>query len=900
MNTNIQKHVRLILVIVLLGVIVAFPLFTFAGAGNDPVPPDVITVPLRKAATSGEFVPGHVLVRFKTGVKAEEAQGLLARRQLTVIGQIEAIGVQLLAVSPGSEMAVSKRLRADPQVAYAEPDYIYRALTVPDDPYYSTYQWNMPQINAESGWDITTGSSGVTIAILDTGVDVSHPDLSSKVVSGYDFVNGDRLPLDDEGHGTHVAGIAAAIGNNSEGVAGISWGANIMPVKVLGSSGSGSLSDVSSGITWAADHGAQIINMSLGSSSASSTLEDAINYAYGKGVLLVAAAGNECDSGNPTMYPAAYDHVLAVGATGDSDEHADYSSTGSYVDVVAPGGNPSDSYDSNPNHWIVSTYWRDSGYSYAQVAGTSQAAPHVAGLAALILSVNSSLSNDEVEQIIETTAVDLGTAGRDNTFGYGRIDVAAALTAAQAATTTPTPTGSTTPTTTTTPTPTGSTTPTTTTTPTPTGSTTPTTTTTPTPTGSVTPTVTATPTPTGSITPTATRTPRRPVGNIPVNDHVSGATQGQPDIATDLLGNAMVVWTDDRRGSDDIFSAVLPFRVHLWSSDVRADDGPAGTIQRGAAIAIDRRGRAIAVWVDDRSGDPDIYWAKRSAGAGSWTPGGRVNDVTTGAQLAPDIVIDRWGNVYAVWEDHRNGANNPDIYFAAMPLTASGWSASQLVNDSPIARQTRPALAVDHEGNLYAVWSDNRGGNPDIYIAKRPKGGSVWTAGVRVNDVTSGQQINPDVAVDGLDSVHVVWEDYRNGLHDPDIYASTLVSGSTSWRAGCRINDDAGHLLQKGPAIAATRHGSVYAVWADKRNGNLDIYFSILRLGNGWSANSKLNDDMGGRDQDEPSIASDPDGNAYVVWRDFRNASTGPDIIFAFLSRPERLRVYLPLAAKGD
>jgi subtilisin family serine protease len=253
---------------------------------------------------------------------------------------------------------------------------------------------------------------------VDSGVDLTHPDLADKIVAGYDFVNHDSDPSDDEGHGTHLAGIAAAVSNNGEGVAGVSWGARIMPVKVLSWLGIGTSSDIAKGIRWAADHGAHVINLSVGGTSSSSTLRSAVNYAYSQGALLVAAVGNEYEEGNPTTYPAAYDHVLA------------------------PGGNPSGSDDSDPNHWIASTYydfWFDR-HTYAQASGTSMACPHVAGLAALVWSLDGSLTNDEVEQIIESTALDLGDLGRDDVFGHGRIDAAAAVGAAQPGTATPTPT----------------------------------------------------------------------------------------------------------------------------------------------------------------------------------------------------------------------------------------------------------------------------------------------------------------------------------------------------------------------------------------------------------------------------------------------------------------------------
>jgi len=297
---------------------------------------------------------------------------------------------------------------------------------VPNDIHYDRYQWNLRQINLPLAWPMSTGSSTLTIAIVDTGIDLGHPDLAAKIVAGYDFVNKDDNPSDDDGHGTHVAGIAGAISDNILGVAGVAWNPRLMPVKVLDSEGSGWYSDIAAGITWAADHGARIINLSLTGGSANSTLQNAVNYAYDKGCLIVAAAGNDYEHGNPVKYPAAFPHVVAVAATTYKDEHASYSETGSYVDLAAPGGDSTSSSDPDPYHWIMSTYWRAQA-SYAQIVGTSQAAPHVAGLAALIWSVNPNLSPEQVESVMESTAVDLGSAGRDDTFGDGRIDAQAAL-----------------------------------------------------------------------------------------------------------------------------------------------------------------------------------------------------------------------------------------------------------------------------------------------------------------------------------------------------------------------------------------------------------------------------------------------------------------------------------------
>jgi type VII secretion-associated serine protease mycosin len=385
------------------------------------------------AAAASPFAAGRLLIRFQAFATQETVQATLAQEGLTLQSRLTGLDVYVITAPAGQELATATRLKRLPAVRYAEPDYVYRAFRVPNDPYYASDQWNLPQINAPAAWDITTGSISVTVAILDTGVDLGHPDLSSKIVAGYDFVNDDSSAQDDEGHGTHVAGIAAALSDNATGVAGVAWGARIMPVKVLDQDGSGYVSDIVEGIHWAADHSAAIINMSLGGTGVSSALQDAVNYAYGRGVLIVAAAGNEYGSGNPTVYPAAYPHVIGVGATNDLDRHASYSNTGFYVDVAAPGGDPSGSSDPNPRHWIMSTYLRTAAAgadsvqaAYERHAGTSMATPHVVGLAALVWSRHPHWTNDQVEWAIESTAHDLGDDGRDDVFGWGRIDAHAA------------------------------------------------------------------------------------------------------------------------------------------------------------------------------------------------------------------------------------------------------------------------------------------------------------------------------------------------------------------------------------------------------------------------------------------------------------------------------------------
>jgi len=416
-------------------------------------------------AEGTNYAAGELLVRFQDTVATGRRLSILHELGLNVLGELLLDGVLRVQVPQGQELEWAERLAKDAHVRYAEPNYYTYAIEpptdmqrtveaagesrglaiTPNDPYFNTYQWNMRKINGREAWDTNTGSNSVILAVIDTGVDLSHPDFAcaNKLTAGYDFYNNDSTPDDDHGHGTHVAGIAGACSNNGVGVAGVNWNVKIMPLKVLSASGSGPVSAEINAITWAVDHGAKVLNLSLGSSSFSQAEADAVTYAYNHDVLFVAAAGNEYEEGNPISYPAAYNHVVAVAATGDLDEHAAYSNAGSYVDISAPGGNPSGSSDPNNNHWIMSAWKND---SYAQVVGTSQATPHVAGLAAIIRGINPALTNDQVQALIQNTAVDLGAPGRDDFFGYGRINAqAAVLAAGGGGGATPTPTATSTP-----------------------------------------------------------------------------------------------------------------------------------------------------------------------------------------------------------------------------------------------------------------------------------------------------------------------------------------------------------------------------------------------------------------------------------------------------------------------
>ncbi|WP_376791875.1 S8 family peptidase [Thermoflexus sp.] len=372
----------------------------------------------RPAAAPASWKPGVVVKR-----KASTPPGAF-RTVLAAAGfpEAEALAVPRwwrVPVPPGQDPeAVAARLRQRPDVEIAEVEREVRIAFTPNDTYYGD-QWNLPKIRAPQAWDLVTGTSLVWIAIVDTGVDYTHPDLaSSRLWLGYDFVNQDSDPMDDHGHGTHVAGIAGANTNNGRGVAGVCWGCDLLAVKVLDADGNGWDSEVAGGIRYAADWGViygkrTIINLSLGGPDDSPIIWDAVSYAQSQGALIMAAAGNANTSAS--FYPAAYPGVIGVSATDQNDQQASFSNYGPYVDIAAPGVN------------ILSTYLAP---YYADASGTSMAAPHVAGVAGLVWSSQPTYSANRVCGLLLGTARDLGSAGRDDFYGYGLVDAYAAALAA--------------------------------------------------------------------------------------------------------------------------------------------------------------------------------------------------------------------------------------------------------------------------------------------------------------------------------------------------------------------------------------------------------------------------------------------------------------------------------------
>ena len=405
---------RLPLTSILLGVTLAIPLIGTAARAGD-VDRNARPVPIAQAEF--EVEPGEILVKFESDVSSLAIETIHQRLGASVLEVIPKLSLYRLRIPEESTITeMIQRYQNTKGVAYAEPNYILHALErTPDDPRFGE-QWALGKIEAPAAWDIMTGTNDITVAIIDTGIDYSHPDLDEgRYVGGYDFVNNDNNPMDDEGHGTHVTGIATADTDNGVGVAGITWNSRFMGVKVLDAEGSGSNFDVAQGIIYAADEGAHVANLSLGGSFPSSTLEDAMQYAYDAGVVMACATGNDYEYG--VSYPAAYDpYCLGVGATTASDQRAAFSNYGPEVDVAAPGVN------------ILST----TGGSYASWDGTSMATPHVAGLAALVLAQDPGLSVDQVFATIRDSADDVNGEtfpGEDDYLGTGRINAYQALTA---------------------------------------------------------------------------------------------------------------------------------------------------------------------------------------------------------------------------------------------------------------------------------------------------------------------------------------------------------------------------------------------------------------------------------------------------------------------------------------
>ena len=388
------------------------------------------------SSSTDTYAPGEVIVKFKDGVSKQQASTALADLGTSVISTNAQIGIQVLNIPAGKtveEMVATFSARA--AVAYAEPNYIAHEFMTPNDPYY-VYQWHLPLINMPAAWDQSTGIPGVVVAVIDCGVAyetygafTQAPDLAgTHFVAGYDYVNNDSHPDDDCAHGTHVTGTIAQTTNNSLGVAGVAFNCSIMPIKVLDASGNGTYANIVSGITFAADNGAKVINMSFGGASGSTALQNAVIYAYNKGVTIVCAAGNAGTSA--AQYPAAYTQCISVSAVRYDKTYTDYTSYGSTIDICAPGGDVN--VDQNGDGYVDGVLQQTHDgtnygtFGYYFYSGTSMACPHVAGVAALLISKNGgTMTPAAVRAALQNTATDLGATGWDQYYGYGLVNASA-------------------------------------------------------------------------------------------------------------------------------------------------------------------------------------------------------------------------------------------------------------------------------------------------------------------------------------------------------------------------------------------------------------------------------------------------------------------------------------------
>jgi Subtilase family/Fervidolysin N-terminal prodomain len=381
--------------VVLLACLAAIPLAT--PASGEP------------SGTAPAAIPDQLLVKPRSTATPAAFAAALDRAGARQIGVVPKLGVRIVRVASVSRGAALGSLHGEAAVAFAEPDGLTPpAEVVPNDALWVN-QWSQPKVHADRAWSVTSGSPAIKVAILDSGVDLAQPDLADNLLPGRDFYNNDADPSDDHGHGTQVTGVVAGRSGNGIGVAGYCGRCSVIPVKIAGSDGYASSSAMASGIVWAADQGARVINLSFAGSAGSTTVRDAIAYAHGLGAIVTASAGNY-GSSSPT-YPAAYPGALAVASTNGSDALESYSSYGSWVQLAAPGCN-------------YATWRTTSSSLFGNFCGTSSAAPAVAGIAALAFSYAPAATAAEVEQALESSAASVG-----NFVRYGRADAWAALAA---------------------------------------------------------------------------------------------------------------------------------------------------------------------------------------------------------------------------------------------------------------------------------------------------------------------------------------------------------------------------------------------------------------------------------------------------------------------------------------
>lgn len=371
----------------------------FSAKAVSQMPPEIKTIDIKglKESQQNSKHTNEVIIKYKDGSIS--------------VNSYDDLNIEKVKINSDTELQkVMNKYRTKQEVELVQPNYVYKASTIND--IYRNNQWGLNLIEAEGAWSVSPSmGQGIKIAVLDSGIDLDHEDLAANIIGGYNAINGGSYD-DDDGHGTIVAGIIGAIPNNSVGGAGVAGKASLLAVKVLDKDGYGTSESISKGIRWAADNDADILNLSLGANQDDPLIKQAIDYAYNKGCVIIAAAGN--DFSDSVSYPAAYSNVIAVSALNEANGLADFSNYGPEIDIAAPGVNI---FSTAPNH---STSCGVTNYGYA--SGTSMSAPYVSGVAALIKAQNPALTPNEIKQILVNNTYDLGNAGNDILYGYGALN----------------------------------------------------------------------------------------------------------------------------------------------------------------------------------------------------------------------------------------------------------------------------------------------------------------------------------------------------------------------------------------------------------------------------------------------------------------------------------------------
>ena len=365
---------------------------------------------------------------------------------------------------------------------------------------------------------------------------------------------------------------------------------------------------------------------------------------------------------------------------------------------------------------------------------------------------------------------------------------------------------------------------------------------------------------------------------VMVNHDTTATNQTWPALVIDTAGTLHGLWADDNASASTIYYSRSTDHGGTWSAAVSLlDAGLSSSLQAyNPGLALDRQGNLHAVWCDTRNGNPDLFYSHLISGTLTWSPNVRVDDDTSGAiQARPAIAVDQTGLLHVTWADERAG--NANIFYSRSNDGGAHWSSKVRVNDDTgTANQRDARIAVDAAGNVDAIWTDERNGNPDIYAARRVAATGLWSANVRVNDDTGTQaQSMPDIAIDTSGIAHAVWYDYReNNANNSSIYYASAPAGTLNWSANTRASDVL-RTSRQTARLAVDSAGNVHVIWMDARHGSYDLYYARLLVGTApWSRALKVNNDLQGASHLNPAVAVDAAGRVYALWSDNRHANS--------------------------